>query len=91
MSFRFHVRSPCRVSVEATGPDEVTVTVALNKSERGRAYVPPDLPPRREVTYNTDDLDKLSPGSKTWLVLAEEISALLGGLVGGPILLGYVR
>ena len=90
VSFRFVVHPPCRVSVEATGSDEVTVTVALNESERGRAYVPPDLPPRREVTYNTDDLDKLSPGSKTWLVLAEEISALLGGLLGGPILLEYV-
>jgi len=93
VSFRFAMRTPCRVTVAPTGSNEVTVTIELNESIRGREYVPPELPARREVTYSIDELDLLSPGEGFWLSLAESAVTVLSGALpwGGYILLAYVR
>jgi hypothetical protein len=97
VSYRFTVRTPCLVTVEPfhapKGQEAVRVTVEFReRDERDprREYHPPDLPPGRDETYSTDQLDHLSPGSGSKIALGE---ALLEGLLALLSLLyaGYIR
>jgi hypothetical protein len=93
VSYRFTVRTPCRVAVEpflVLGVEALLVTVDLRENADGREYQPPDLPSSHEETYSTDDLDKLSSGAGGRIAFVE---SLIEGLVAllSLFLGGYIR
>ena len=81
VSYRFTVHAPCLVAVEPLGHEALRVTVDLRESARGREYQSPHLPPRREETYSTDELDLLSPGAGGKLALGELVVEVLVAFV----------
>jgi hypothetical protein len=95
VSYRFTVRTPCLVRVEALRNDAglldaVLVTVELVEGAGGREYRAPHLPDRREETYSTDDLDLLSSGAGSQIALGED---LIEGLIAlfSFVAAGYIR
>lgn len=92
VSYRFTIHTPCLVAVAPTpmDPHAVLVTVEFRERDGRREYQPPDLPPRQDETYSTDELDLLSPGSGSGLAFGED---LIEGLLALFSLLdaGYIR
>jgi hypothetical protein len=85
VSYRFTVRTPCQVAVQynnnADGTDPtIRVSVDFHEMNDRRAYLPPDLPNRREETYSTDQLDLLSPGSGSSIAFGETLIEVLSAI-----------
>ncbi len=88
VSFQFTVRTGCKVEVTSTSKDGIDVFVTLD----GRKYARPDLPNRKERSYNKDELDKLSPGAGFDIVAIDYLTLVLTVFVpwGGIFLDPYV-
>jgi hypothetical protein len=91
VSYRFTVRTPCRIAVEPSGDEALLVTVNLRENADGREYQSPDLPPNHEETYSTDELDLLSPGAGSRIALGESLIEGLVALLGGLGIAAYIR
>ena len=100
VSYRFTVRTPCQVTVELfrepDRDDAVRVTVDLRQNADGHQYRQPDLPPRRQETYSTDEMNLLSSGSGDRIAIGEDLVEALVALAGVWVGLGvgyaiYVR
>lgn len=90
VSYRFTVRTPCLVAVEPLDHEAVLVTVEFRERAARREYQPPDLPPRRDETYSTDELDLLSPGSGGKVAFGERVIEVLVALFS-LVDAGYIR
>jgi hypothetical protein len=91
VSYRFTVRTPCRVMVEPLDDEAVLVTVDLRERAERMEYQSPRLPPRREETYSTDELDLLSPGAGDQIGVGERLIEGLLALLIGVIPAYYIR
>jgi hypothetical protein len=91
VSYRFTVRTPCRVVVEALGDEGALVTIDLLEGDGRRAYRPPQLPSRREETYSTDELDLLSPGAGDRIAAGERLIEGLIAVFVNLVAAGYIR
>jgi hypothetical protein len=65
--------------------DAVQVTVEFQE------YQPPDLPPRRDETYSTDELDLLSPGSGDQVAFGERVIEVLVAALFNLIDADYIQ
>jgi hypothetical protein len=75
VSYRFNVRTPCRVRLQLNrARDGVDVQVdLLEQGPDGRTYDAPGLPVSRSENYSTDQLNKLSSGSGDSIGLGEAL------------------
>jgi hypothetical protein len=89
VSYRFTVRSPCLVRVDALGDDALLVTVALRENDGVKNYKPPALPDDHTEVYSTDELNLLSAGAGDKIGLVEELLEGLAALVSGGLILPY--
>lgn len=83
VSFQFTVRNGCSVEVTAVDNETVEVIVTL---ESGK-YTPPKLPVRHNCVYSKDELNALSSGSGTDILLIDIIAPLVGAAIGGGLFL----
>jgi hypothetical protein len=93
VSYRFNVRTPCRVRLQLNrARDGVDVQVdLLEQGPDGRPYDTPKLPVSRSENYSTDQLNKLSSGSGDSIALGEALIEYATHLFLGGIYSLYLK
>jgi len=94
VSYRFTVRTPCLVAVAPImimGRVAAQVTVDFRERDPRREFRPPDLPPRHDETYSTDELNLLSSGSGDTIAFWDGVIEVLVAFFVSVAFAGYIR